>query len=343
MSSLIPSRSAGGLRFTLFGVPVTIGLSVVLLLAFLGFPLGDPLRVVLWVGIGILSILLHELGHAVAARAAGATPEIALAGLGGATTYRSSTRTESRGWSLAIGLAGPAVGIVLGLAAVALGAPCCGVAVDAAPGEFALSVFVFVSLVWSVLNLLPILPLDGGQALASLLPGEPRQRQARAAGVGAVVGTVVTVVAVMGRAMFAAIIVGLLTWQNIQTWRAARRPRQDAGPGAPGDLKAARDALAAGHGDETDAAEVQRRAYAEGRYQLAAEVGEIALLRGATAPRFAYDTARAWAQLGMTDRAVATLERAFELGFDDREQLREEPAFGPLHDHPRWNELTRAS
>ncbi|MBW3620947.1 MAG: hypothetical protein KY461_11930 [Actinobacteria bacterium] len=339
MSSLFPSRARGGLRFTLFGVPVTISLSVVLLLAFLGFQLGDPVEIVLWVVIGITSVLLHELGHALAARAAGTAPEIALAGLGGVTTYRPTPRTEGRGWSLVIGLAGPAVGIVLGLVAVALGAPCCRVAPGAPPAEFALSVFVFVSLVWSVLNLLPILPLDGGQALASLLPGTPSQRQVRAAVVGTVVGAAATVAAFLAGAVFAAVIVALLTWQNVRVWRDAARPSTTTRLADGGDLRAARDALAAGQGGPEVAAEVQRRAFAAGSFQISAEVGEIALERGFGHPVFAYNSACAWAQLGMLDRAAATLERAVELGFDDRDQLRADPHLAPLHDHPAWPAL----
>lgn len=339
MTSLFPSGGGRGLRFTLFGIPVSIGLSIVLLLAFLGFPLGDPLLIGLWVAIGVVSILLHELGHAVAARAAGTAPRIDLAGLGGATSYRPSPRTEGRGWSLAIGLAGPAVGIVLGLAAVALGAPCCGVAAGAPTGEFALSVFVFVSLVWSVLNLLPILPLDGGQALAALLPGTPSERRLRAAVVGAVVGAAVTVVAAVSGMLYAAIIVGLLTWQNVRAWLDARRGGETVALAERGDLRAARDALAAGHGGPDEAAEVQQRAFAEGSYQIAAEVGEIALQRGFSHPAYAYNAACGWAQLGMLDRAATTLERAVELGLDDRDRIRHDPDLAPLRGHPTWERI----
>lgn len=339
MSSLFPSAGGSGLRFTLFGIPVTISLSIVLLLAFLGFQLGDPVRIALWVVIGMVSILLHELGHALVARAAGTAPAIALAGLGGVTSYRPSPRTEGRSWSLAIGLAGPAVGIVLGLVAVGFGAPCCGVVTGASTGEFALSVFVFVSLVWSVLNLLPILPLDGGQALAALLPGTARQRQVRAAIVGVVVGGLVTAAAVAAGLLFAAVIVGLLTWQNISVWRDARGATATAELADAGDLRAARDALAAGQGDAATAAEVQQRAFAAGSYQLAAEVGEIALQRGAGHPLFAYNSACAWAQLGMLDRAAATLEQAVELGLDDPDRIRHDPDLAPLHGHPVWARL----
>jgi Zn-dependent protease len=341
MSSFLPSRSSSGLKFTLFGVPVTISLSVVLILAFLGIQLRDPLRIALWVGIGIGAIILHELGHALVARAAGSAPEITLAGLGGVTTYRATPRARSRGWSLLISVAGPAVGIVLGLGAVAAGAPCCGVMIGGTTGEFAASVFVFVSIVWGVLNLLPILPLDGGQALEALLPGTPRQRRQRAAVVGIVVGASATAAALVVNLTFGAILAGLLTWQNVRFWQGARPATAPPAQGAAGavDLRAARDALAAGQGDPQAAAALQRRAWAEGEFQVAAEVGEIALLRGFHHPAFAHNSACAWAQLGVVDRAVATLERALELGAD-REQIRRDPDLAPLHGHPAWPRLS---
>jgi Zn-dependent protease len=333
------TRTTSGLRFTLLGFPVTINLSVLLILAFLGIQLGDPLHIVLWVAIGIVAILLHELGHAVVVRAAGSAPRISLAGFGGVTSYRPTPRTSQRRWSLAIGLAGPAVGIVLGLGAVAAGAPCCRVVVGGSTVEFVASVFVFVSLVWSVLNLLPILPLDGGQALVSLLPGSPRQRRERAAVVGIVVGGLVTAVALVWNLTFGAILAGLLTWQNVRTLQDARRTTRTTRLVEQGELRAARDALAAGQGDARLAASLQQRAYAEGQYQLAAEVGEIALQRGFLHPAFAHNSACAWARLGMLDRAVTTLERSLELG-GDRDQVRHDPDLAPLRDHPAWPRLS---
>ncbi len=58
-----------------------------------------------------------------------------------------------------------------------------GRTVEVEPGslvEYTLLMAIFTTLGWSVLNLLPIVPLDGGQAMRELLPGDPATRARRA-------------------------------------------------------------------------------------------------------------------------------------------------------------------
>jgi hypothetical protein len=80
----------------------------------------------------------------------------------GGLTYHNQM---SDGRSLLVTLAGPATGIAIGLPLWLL--------VDetdySGAAHAALVYAVFISLGWSLLNLLPILPLDGGNALASIL------------------------------------------------------------------------------------------------------------------------------------------------------------------------------
>ena len=75
-------------------------------------------------------------------------------------------------------VAGPAAGILLGLPVLwaihALGWPSC-------TGGFALRTAAFTTLGWSALNLLPIVPLDGGHLLELVLPGTPAARRRLAA------------------------------------------------------------------------------------------------------------------------------------------------------------------
>lgn len=123
--------------------------------------------VLLAVGIGafmIVSVLVHEAGHALVARGFGASVDhIALTLWGGHTQYRS--RQMSTLGSLLVSLAGPAGNLLLaGL--------CFGATQLADPGTAA-SVFFSISswlnLVLAVFNLLPGLPMDGGRALETLL------------------------------------------------------------------------------------------------------------------------------------------------------------------------------
>jgi Zn-dependent protease len=188
------------LRLRLFGFPVHLDFSFVIIMGILGYYPADTQQetirnLVIWLLITPFAVLSHELGHAFAARAAGAgTPEIALAGFGGVTSY-STPGPLSRARSLGISLAGPAVGLVLGSV---LWAVYLGVSDDFASSDWrdqALRIGIFTCLGWSVLNLLPVLPLDGGQAMRELLPGSPQVRTQRAAAVSVVVAAIVAVVA----------------------------------------------------------------------------------------------------------------------------------------------------
>jgi Zn-dependent protease len=153
-------------KFRVFGFPVTIDISFVVVAALLGYYPGVTARgFVVWLAMVPLAVLSHELGHAFVARPTGAEPAITLAGLGGVTTYVPPRRL-SRGRSVAISLAGPAVGIVIGgglLAYAATAGPTAG-----SLGATIVGTAIFTTLGWSVLNLLPILPLDGGHILPAL-------------------------------------------------------------------------------------------------------------------------------------------------------------------------------
>lgn len=289
---------------------MTLRLSVVLILALLGWRSGDPGVLVLWVGIGIVSIVVHELGHALVARAAGAEPVVELAGMGGVTRYRPTPRTETRGWSLAIGLAGPAVGLGVGFVAIglrdALGDP------GGYPGV-AWQVLVFTSIGWSLFNLLPIPPLDGGQAMTELLPGDPVERRRRGALVGIGTAALGMLAAVWFEQVFALVVLGLFAMQNWRTAQALRGVTSLPMALARRDWRTARRWFSEGAGDLAQLAVAQLGAAEDGEDQLAAELGELALARGATDAAFARRTATAWEALGADTRAAAARARAAEL------------------------------
>lgn len=221
-------------RFRVLGFPVHIDLTFVLFVGFLGFSQGLTLsELVVWVLVAVVSVLLHELGHAVLARRTGASPAITLMAMGGVTTY-SPPRQLSRLESLGISLAGPAVGLVLGGALVLLRPD------EDPPGlvGFALRAAIFTTVGWSLFNLLPIVPLDGGQALRELLPGEPIARAKRAAVVSIVLAVVLALVALQKNwiGTFGLVLAAFLVLANVMQLRglsAARRPHEVAsGDGA---------------------------------------------------------------------------------------------------------------
>lgn len=111
-------------------------------------------------------VLFHELGHALMGRRFGLEPHIDLAFFAGFTRW-SGGRSLTPGRGVLVSFAGPFVGIVLGTIgllvwmAVPSGLP--------SHVQWALAMFVYVNLGWSLLNLIPILPLDGGNILAHFL------------------------------------------------------------------------------------------------------------------------------------------------------------------------------
>lgn len=135
------------------------------------------------------SVLLHELGHAAAARRFGiATPDITLLPIGGVARIARMPREPRQ--ELVIALAGPAVTVAIILALYAVlavsgaqlrlvGAP------EATPRGVALQLLE-TNAVLLVFNLLPAFPLDGGRVLRALLA--MRMDYARATRVAATVG-----------------------------------------------------------------------------------------------------------------------------------------------------------
>lgn len=112
-----------------------------------------------WMVLVSLSVFAHELGHAIAARAFGLRPSIHFVGLGGATMAKG--KTELEWWrQVLITLAGPGAGLAFGVVfgAVALVG---GAALPEEVRYFARGIF-FANMGWTVLNLLPLSALDGG-------------------------------------------------------------------------------------------------------------------------------------------------------------------------------------
>lgn len=121
--------------------------------------------------------LLHELGHAIAARRAGATAEISLDFLAGYASY-SSPRPLARRTEAGIALAGPLTHITAGLL-VLLAMGVNPLVATERGGTDATRAVWWAGVAIGAFNLLPVLPLDGGNVVVSLLdyvvPGRARQ------------------------------------------------------------------------------------------------------------------------------------------------------------------------
>jgi len=156
-------------RFSIFGIPVLVQPFFWITLILIGGALDANsasaiLQIGLFVVAGFISILVHELGHALMARRFGAYSEITLQAFGGFAAYSGVRLTRPQ--VFAVTAAGPAVQILLGLMLF--------FSLPHLPelnpnGAYFLITLMGISLFWAVLNLLPILPLDGGQMLNAIL------------------------------------------------------------------------------------------------------------------------------------------------------------------------------
>jgi len=160
------------LSFSIFRIRVRVQLWFLALAVLIGTSSGfrDPASVMVFCGIVFFSVLAHELGHAFTGRAFGLSPAITLHAMGGLTSWEQN-RNITPARSLAISLAGPAVGLFIGVALLVLGWVALPVlAPDYHAPAIAGRLFaaaVSVNIVWSLFNLAPVVPLDGGNALRS--------------------------------------------------------------------------------------------------------------------------------------------------------------------------------
>lgn len=157
-------------RFRFLGFPVRVAVWFWLTMALLGewtIHLGGQ-YLLLWIACGFISVLVHELGHAAFYRWFGSGwCEIVLRAFGG---YASPDEEPGVRWKrIVVYLAGPGFGfLLLGLVvAVGFGLSRAEVNVPTAVGYALLFLFV-MNLFWSLFNLLPIWPLDGGRVCREL-------------------------------------------------------------------------------------------------------------------------------------------------------------------------------
>lgn len=228
-----PARTAYDLRFSIFGFPVRVHPLFWLIIILLGFST-NILNLVIWVVVVFISILIHELGHTFAFRRFGVSSHIVLHGFGGLAIpdgygWSGSRRQLSHVEQIIVSLAGPIAGFLLAGAVVALVIGTGGsvflsgfLPVVSTPLGGLFSAFVrtmlWVNIFWGLLNLLPIIPLDGGrvaQHLFSII--NPRDGIRQALWLSVVTGAIA---AVGGwyyfNSIYMALLFGLLAFQSYQ-------------------------------------------------------------------------------------------------------------------------------
>lgn len=259
-----------GLGFRIAGIPVHVDPTIVILAVLLGLGHRSGILLGAWVGIVLVSVLIHELGHAFAFRRFGQQPTIVLSGMGGATSGSGGRLPPAR--DLVVSVAGPLTPVaVLALPSLYL----LRSGLDLSPTVEAVLEDLFAANVgWSVLNLLPVLPLDGGRVAASVFGLLGRGSGDRPAHVlSVVVGIAGAVVGLRAGYSFGAIFAGFLVAYNVGQLAAFRNEglARDllggwrsllAGDAAQAE-SAARAALAANPSRDTIAAAVELGSWAK--------------------------------------------------------------------------------
>jgi stage IV sporulation protein FB len=236
------------IRFSLFGIPVEVQPFFWVVSALMGGAIHadsqrEVLSLVLFVIAAFVSIILHELGHALTGRKlGGGHAKILLTPFGGLAYNHGGRFTRGqRFWMIA---AGPGAGFLFLLAILVLLSVFFGGSdVIALTGRLLFGIFsefrspdlisflqqrpylflfinhlLWINFWWGVINLLPVMPLDGGQ-ITDLFVRPRRQVYL----IGVVAGAGMAALALLWlQSGYTAMLFGYLAWTNYQNMREVR-------------------------------------------------------------------------------------------------------------------------
>jgi Zn-dependent protease len=175
----------------------------------------DILLVFVFVFAGFLSIMIHELGHALTIRKYGLPAAITLQAFGGYASFPSGKLDRKQ--SFVVTAAGPALQFAFGVMLIIF-TPNISIPEGSLFLPF-LRDLIWVSIAWSILNCLPVYPMDGGQMMAAIL-GPKRQHN-----VHLISSLVAVAVGIAGYLYLGTILLpifmALFAWQNWQSYQAS--------------------------------------------------------------------------------------------------------------------------
>lgn len=218
---------------SIFGTTIRVDLSFLLIVALWVASAYDPQQgiqyALLWAPVLFISVLVHELAHAAMIGIFGyGSSEIVLGGIGGVTM----NRRQARPWQdVLISLAGPVSSVALSFLVRLI-----YYNVEYTQRDpmlvVLLPMLIEMNIWWALFNLLPISPLDGGQAVRNFLRMFLRDRLAFAIAVwiAIIVGVAVVVVSIAFlKSIFLAALISWYVFMNYQSWQYYRNH------GTPGD------------------------------------------------------------------------------------------------------------
>jgi stage IV sporulation protein FB len=227
------------LRFRLLDIPVRVHPLFWLTAALMRWREGDLPAVIMWIACVFVSILVHEFGHGLMAKYFRGSPSVVLYALGG-LCYSQGERTPSQ--RLAVLFGGPGAGfllcglvmliaslayaitpaehveLLLELVGLTSNLPS---ALDRITSRTPALLYLFmvqINFFWGLINLLPVWPLDGGQATQVVLTMFDRRHGVRRGHiVSLLTAGIIAVFAASREDYFLALMFGILAFMNYQS------------------------------------------------------------------------------------------------------------------------------
>jgi stage IV sporulation protein FB len=226
---MLPFQASGptrfDLNFRLFNIPIRIQPWFWAISALLGLS-NNVLNVLIWVLVVLISVIVHELGHALTMRAFGQGASIMLYGGGGlaipenvAFGGRQAHVALTLQQSILMLLAGPFAGFALAVLVYGLSSALGSTL--AYPFSYFVTQMLWVNIAWGLINLLPVYPLDGGQIAQRIFSWfNPRDGMRRALWLSVIVGAGFAAVGLLVlRSTYTGVVFGMLAYQSYMQLR----------------------------------------------------------------------------------------------------------------------------
>ncbi|MBK8618218.1 MAG: hypothetical protein IPN96_14110 [Anaerolineales bacterium] len=241
----VPPATRFDLNFSLAGFTVRVHPLFWVIALLFGSSSGSVSGLIGWVIAMFVSILIHELGHALAFRRYGIDSEIILHAMGGLTVPNSFSFSFGGRYSISanqqiiISLAGPFAGFLFAGLILVISLVLGGIVVPTfifgfipfpvvyipIGGDVLNSFFMsllWVNIFWGFINLMPVYPLDGGQVTRHILiQTDPLNGLRTSLGVSVIAGAAAAIGGLLFLgSTYMAILFGFLAFQSFQAMQS---------------------------------------------------------------------------------------------------------------------------